>query len=177
MVEIRRRTKYYVACSLDGFISRSSGDVGWLSTGQDYGMAEFFSSIDIAVMGRRTWEKVEELAPGRRFGPEIECFVFSQTIPEGDSKGVHFVSGDIGEWLWTIRQQPGKDIWIVGGGDMARSFLERKLVDEIILSIHPRLLGDGVRLFLKPYPEIELELTGCRPYSTGLVQLFYTVVP
>jgi riboflavin biosynthesis pyrimidine reductase len=59
---------------------------------------------------------------------------------------------------------------------MARSFLEQKLVDEIILSVHPRLLGDGVRLFLEPYPELELELTGCRPYSTGLVQLFYSVI-
>jgi dihydrofolate reductase len=175
MVETKRRTKYYVACSLDGYISRPDGGVDWLFTDQDYGMAEFFRSVDIAVMGRRTWEKVEDLAPGRRFGPDIDCFVFSRTMPEGVSKGVHFVSGDVGEWLWTIRQQEGKDIWIVGGGDMVRSFLDQKLVDEIILSIHPCLLGDGVRLFAERYPQSELELTACRPYSTGMIQLFYSI--
>lgn len=173
MFEAKRRTKYYVACSLDGYISRPNGEIDWLFTDQDYGMAEFFRSIDVAVMGRRTWEKVEELAPGRYFGPGIECFVFSRTVPEGVANGVHFVSGDVGEWLWSMRQQQGKDIWIVGGGEMVRSFLEQRLVDEVILFVHPRLLGEGVRLFAEPYPETALELIECRPYSTGLVQLLY----
>lgn len=175
MFEAKRRTKYYVACSLDGYISRPDGNVDWLFTDQDYGVAEFFRSVDVAVMGRRTWEKVEELAPGRLFGAGIECFVFSRTIPEGGSKGVRFVSGDVGEWLWSMRQREGKDIWVVGGGEMVRSFLDQRLIDQVILSIHPRLLGEGVRLFTEPYPEAELELTDCRPYPSGLVQLLYKV--
>jgi dihydrofolate reductase len=175
MLEAKRRTKYSVACSLDGYISRPDGDVNWLFTDQDYGMAEFLMSIDLAVMGRKTWEKVDELAPGRHFGPNIECFVFSRTIPEGASKGARFVSGDVGEWLWSVRQHQGKDIWVVGGGEMVRSFLDQNLIDDIILSVHPILLGEGVGLFTEPYPEAELELTDCRPFDTGLVQLRYRV--
>lgn len=175
MFETMRRVKYNVACSLDGYIARADGSVDWLFTDQDYGMAEFFRSVDVAVMGRRTWDKVQELAPGRGFGSGIDCFVFTRTRPVGTVNGAHFVSGDVGEWLQSIRQHDGKDIWVVGGGDMARSFLEQRLVDEVTLTVHPRLLGQGIPLFTESYPESGLELMECKPYSTGLVQLFYRV--
>jgi dihydrofolate reductase len=175
MLGIMRRLKYYVACSLDGYISRRDGSVDWLFTDQDYGMAEFFRGVDIAVMGRRTWEKVQELAPGRGFGPGITNFVFSRTQPPGVYQDTNFVAGDVGEWLWSIRQQPGRDIWLLGGGEMVRSFLQQRLVDEVILSIHPRLLGQGIPLFPEAYPEAELELSGCKQFPTGLVQMSYRV--
>lgn len=175
MLETMRRVKYNVACSLDGYISREDGSVDWLFTDQDYGMAEFFRSIDVAVMGRRTWEKVEELAPGRGFGPGIECFVFTRTRPAANVNGAHFVNGDVGEWLESLRDREGKDIWVVGGGDMARSFLDQRLVDEIALTVHPRLLGAGVPFFMGPYAEAELELMECKSYPSGLVQMFYRV--
>lgn len=173
MLEPMRRVKYFVASSLDGYISRPDGGIDWLFTDQDYGMSAFFASVDLAVMGRKTWDKAQQLAPGQPFGPGIRSYVFSRTRPTGNVDGTIFVSGDVGEWLWSIRQQPGKDIWLVGGGEMVQSFLQQKLVDEIGVSVHPRLLGRGIPLFPSPYPEMALELIRSEQFSTGLVQLFY----
>ena len=170
-----RKVKYFVADSLDGFISRRDGGVDWLFMDQDYGMAEFFRSADLAVMGRRTYDKMVELAPGKAFYPGMKNYVFSRSVATGRRAGVEFVSGDVDAWTAKVRARRGKDIWLVGGGDLVRQFLERRLVNEIGLAIHPRLLGDGIPLFPPPYPETELELLQCKRYSTGLVQLFYAV--
>lgn len=169
-----RRVKYFVACSLDGFIARADGGVDWLFMDQDYGMSAFFKSVDVAVMGRRTYDKMLELAPRQAFFPGMENYVFSTAAKEGDGR-VKFVSGDVGEWVEMIRTRPGEDIWLVGGGDLVRQFLAKRMVDEIVLTIHPRLLGSGIPLFPAPYPEMELELLRCEQYSTGLVQVFYGV--
>jgi dihydrofolate reductase len=170
-----RKVKYFVANSLDGFISRQDGSVDWLFMDQDYGMAEFFKSVDVAVMGRKTYDKALELTPGQVIFPGMDNYVFSRTQPDGVKGPVEFVSCDIQSWIETIREKSGKDIWLVGGGELARQFFQKQLVNEIGLTIHPRLLGKGVPLFPQPYPETELELLQCKQYSTGLVQLFYKV--
>lgn len=170
-----RSVKYFMASSLDGFISRADGGVDWLFTDQDYGMTRFFASVDVAVMGRKTYDKTQEMRPGQSFSRGMKSFVFSRTRPSGEFSGFTFVSGDIGGWLGSIRESPGKDIWLVGGGELVREFLKDRLVDEIGLTIHARLLGDGVALFPKPYPETELELMHCEQYASGLVQVFYKV--
>jgi dihydrofolate reductase len=168
-----RRVKYFVASSLDGYIARTDGSVDWLLMDQDYGMSAFFKSVDVAVMGRRTYDKMLQLSPERAFFPGMENYVFSTKSGEGTK--VTFVSEDVGEWTRAMTERPGKDIWLVGGGDLLRQFVEARLVDEIGLTIHPRLLGSGLPLFPAPYPELELELMRCEQYSTGLVQVFYAV--
>ena len=170
-----RKVKYFVANSLDGFISRQNGSVDWLFMDQDYGMAEFFKSVDIAVMGRKTYDKALELAPGQALFPGMNSYVFSRRNPERSQGPVRFVSCDIQSWLEHTREKPGKDIWLVGGGGLARQFFQQRLVNEIGLTIHPRLLGEGIPLFPQPCPETELELLRCKQYSTGLVQIFYEV--
>jgi dihydrofolate reductase len=170
-----RHIKYFVANSLDGFISRRDGSVDWLFMDQDYGMTEFFRSVDVTVMGRKTYDKMLELAPGEAFYPGMKNYVFSRTKPEGTRDGVEFVSAEVESWAERVRAESGKDIWLVGGGDLARHFFRKRLVNEIALAIHPRLLGDGAPLFVQPYPETELELVRCEKHATGLVQLFYRV--
>ncbi len=167
--------KYFVASSLDSFISRKDGSVDWLFTEQDYGMAEFFSTVDVAVMGRKTYEKMLELAPENPFFPGMKHYVFSRSLHFSPHKQVKIVSGNVVAWSERIRTQPGKDIWLVGGGDFVRSFLQNKLVNELGLAIHPRLLGDGVPLFSQPYPETKLELLRFKRYPSGLLQVFYRV--
>jgi dihydrofolate reductase len=170
-----RRIKYFVANSLDGFISRVDGGVDWLFMDQDYGMSEFFQSVDIAVMGRKTHDKMQELAPGQPIHPGMKGYVFTKTKPPGTRDGVEFVSASVLSWTERVRAEKGKDIWLVGGGELVRHFLQMRLIDDIVLTIHPRLLGDGVPLFPQPYAETELELVRCEQYSTGLVQVFYRV--
>jgi dihydrofolate reductase len=162
-----RRVRYFVASSLDGYIARADGGVDWLLMDQDYGMSAFFKSVDVAVMGRRTYDRMLQLAPQQAFLPGMENYVF--TMRSIESENVTSVSCDPGEWTRTIQAGAGKDIWLVGGGNLLQQFLERGLVDEIGLTIHPRLLGEGHALFPAPYPETELELLRCEQYSTGLV--------
>ena len=170
-----RKVKYFVANSLDGFIAREDGSVDWLFMDQDYVMAEFFASVDTAIMGRKTFEKMQELAPDSTVSPTLRHFVFSHTLPAGSRGAFTVVNEDVATWLQSFRQHAGKDIWLVGGGETVQALLRAGCVDELGLTIHPRLLGAGVPLFPAPYPEIELELLCCEQYATGLVRVFYGV--
>ena len=129
-------------------------------------MAAFFKSVDVAVMGRKTYDKMRELAPQQASFPGMENYVFSTSTKERDGE-VKFIFMDVREWVMEMRSRPGKDIWLMGGGNLVRQFLVSKVVDEIVLTIHPRLLGMGIPLFPTPYPEIELELLRCEQYSLG----------
>jgi dihydrofolate reductase len=170
-----RLIKYFVASSLDSYISRKDGGVDWLFMDQDYGMKEFFASVDVAVMGRKTYQKAIELAPSRPLFPGMKNYVFSHLLPKGKQEHIEVVSDPPEMWAESVRARPGKDIWLVGGGEMVREFLQKKLVNEIGISIHPRLLGDGIPLFAQPYPETELELVRSKAYPSGLLQVFYRV--
>jgi dihydrofolate reductase len=138
-------------------------------------MSGFFKSVDVAVMGRKTYNRVLELASKELFPPSIKTYVFSRSKPARVLDGITFVNDSIAVWVESIRAQPGKDIWLVGGGELVRAFLRKRLVNEIRLTIHPRLLGDGIALFSTPYPETELKLLRCEEYKSGLVQISYEV--
>jgi dihydrofolate reductase len=168
-----RLVKYFVASSLDNFISRKDGGVDWLFMDQDYGMKEFFASVDVAVMGRKTYDKALELSPNGLSFPGMKTYVFSHLMAKGKQENIEVVSEPPETWVKSIRATPGKDIWLVGGGEMVREFLQKRLVNQIGISIHPRLLGDGIPLYAQPYPETELELIRSKQYPSGLVQLFY----
>ena len=170
-----RQVKYFVASSLDNFISRLDGSVDWLFHDQDYGMAEFFASVDVAVMGRKTFEKMIELSPEQPLFPGMKHYVFSRTLDSTPYKEVEIVRGDVAGWLKRVRAHYGKHLWLVGGGSLVQEFLQHKLINEIGLAIHPRLLGKGIPLFTSPYPEMELELVKSKEYPTGLLQAFYRV--
>jgi dihydrofolate reductase len=170
-----RLLKYFAATSLDNFICRKDGSVDWLFTDQGYGMKEFFATVDVAVMGRKTYAKALELAPNHAYFPGMKNYVFSHLLPKGRREHVEVVSDDPGTWLESVRETPGKDIWLVGGGEMVREFLQRRLIDEIGVSVHPRLLGDGIPLYAQPYPETELELIRYQAYPKGVLQAFYRV--
>lgn len=170
-----RQVKYFVASSLDNFISRLDGSVDWLFHDQDYGMAEFFASVDVAVMGRKTFEKMIELSPEQPLFPGMKHYVFSRTLDSTPYKEVEIVRGDVAGWLTRVRAHYGKHLWLVGGGSLVQEFLQHKLINEIGLAIHPRLLGKGIPLFTSPYPEMELELVKSKEYPTGLLQAFYRV--
>jgi len=174
-----RKMKPRVAISLDGFIADTRGGVDWLhrfhakGPREDYGMTEFFRSIDTVLMGRHTHDFA--LSHGVKDYPGMENFVFTRTKPPGKRDGVEYISGDPAELIAALRQKPGKDIWLCGGGDLARQLLERKLVDEIALAVIPILLGDGIPLFQKRYPETDLQLIDCKVCKSGLVGLVYAM--
>jgi dihydrofolate reductase len=170
-----RLVKYFVASSLDSYISRKDGTMDWLFMDQDYGMRDFFASVDVAVMGRKTYAKALELSPQGVHFPGMKTYVFSHLLPKGKQEQIEVISEEPAAWVETMRAADGKDIWLVGGGEMVREFQQKRLVNEIGISIHPRLLGDGIPLYAQPYPETELELIQSKQYASGLVQVFYRV--
>src|SRR3974390_698416 len=129
-----RQVKLFVPNSLDNFISRLDGNVDWLFHDQDYGMAEFFASVDVAGMGRKTFEKMVELSPEAPLFPGMKHYIFSRTLDSTPYKEVEIVRGDAAGWLTRVRAHYGKHIWLVGGGSLVQEFLEHKLINEIGLA-------------------------------------------
>jgi dihydrofolate reductase len=182
-----RRVKYFVANSLDNFIARKDGSVDWLfMDNTDYGMAEFFKSIDAVLLGRKTYELVLSQSPppkrkskkptGKRAAePSMKSYVFSRTIDSSPDESVNLIAEKAGEFVRHLKHQTGKDIWLMGGGELARSLFAENLVDEISLNIHPVLLGAGIRLFPEIGKQLDLELLECKAHKNGCVQVAYRV--
>jgi dihydrofolate reductase len=165
----------YIAASLDGFIARKNGAIDWLpvpSAAEDYGYAAFIETVDTLLMGRRTYEQVLTLGPwpyaGRR------CLVFSASR-DGERDGhAEFVDCDIAACVRELKAEPGDGvIWLVGGAEIIAACLAGEVVDEIILTTVPVLLGEGIRLFPETSWLTPLQLKEVRSYPDGLVQHTY----
>ena len=166
-----RKIILFIAISLDGFIAGKSGEIDWLFTDQDYGYAEFLKTIDVVIMGRKTYEQALTFDEYPYKG--LEGYVFSRSRAGRADENVAFVSGDVGEFVGALKIKPGKDIWLIGGSEVILPFLEQDLIDEFVISIHPLILGDGIPLFRTPFPARKLRLKECRSFDTGLVQITY----
>lgn len=177
-----RKVKYSVGVSLDGYIAAPDGSVEWLdratrkANGDDFGMGEFFKSIDTVLMGRKTYEVALKLGMEKGSYSGMKNYIFSRTKPPGERDGVEFVSGNIADFVADLKQKPGKDIWLCGGGELAREALKDGVVDEITLGVVPMLIGGGLSAFPAGFSETELELSECKQYKGGVVGLTYTVV-
>ena len=186
--EIRvRKVKYFVANSLDNFIARPDGAVEWLfMDGTDYGMREFFASIDTMLMGRKTYEfalahspkpkpKSKKAKPKRASKSSMRSYVFSRTLKPETGEDLKIISENAVALVRKLKAENGKDIWLMGGGELAQSLFAEDLVDEISLNIHPVLLGQGIPLFPDIGKQIDLELLESKAYPNGCVQLTYRV--
>jgi len=178
-----RRIKMFIASSLDGFIAREDGSIDWLFTDNDYGYQEFYQSVDAVIMGRKTFEKGLELGGGINPTKDKKNYVFSRDQrpsngkekDDDDDDEVEFVGHDIIEFVERLVNSSGKDIWLVGGSEIISLLLKANLLHDIILSIHPKILGKGIPLFKNIRKEMNLKLINCNAYDSGLIQLHYIV--
>lgn len=170
-----RKLVLYIATSLDGYIARPDGDIGWLlaveAPPEDYGYAEFVKTVDTIIIGRKTYEKVLDFGiPWPHEGRK--CYVMSKSRT-GSDENVTFYNGDIGDLVAEIRKTPGANIYCDGGADVVQALMHRDLIDRYVISIVPLLLGDGIALFKPGRQEHKLTLTRSVAYPSGLVQLQY----
>lgn len=166
-----RKIRLFIASSLDGYIARTSGEVDWLFTDSDYGYAEFFSEIDTVLMGNKTYQQI--LGFGEYPYKGKKGFVFSQILQGEKDNNVEFVGGDLKNFINRLRLSSGGDIWLVGGAQIIHYFLKHRLLDELILSIHPIILGEGIPLIVRDRIETTLKLKDVKTYDSGLLQVFY----
>src|SRR5579872_3662289 len=132
--------------SLDGYIARPDGAVDFLFMPKDFSNAGFFRSVDAAIMGRKTFDKGMEMSGGKVAWGSMTMYVMSRSQPPGERHGVTFVKLSPMQLSAEIRKTKGKDIWLMGGGELARDFLKADLVDELSIGLVPVLLGEGIPL-------------------------------
>jgi dihydrofolate reductase len=171
-----RKLIYYVAASVDGCIARRDGAVDWLpapTAKQDYGYAKFLERIDTLLVGRKTYEQMLTFGPWT-YG-ERPCYVLTRKWAGQRDLHATFIGGNIATLVHRLKRQPGRDIWLVGGGESAHACFEAGVVDEIVLTQVPVLLGDGLPLFLSRDTSDNLSLQDSHVFPDGLVQLTYAV--
>src|SRR5690348_12439726 len=151
--------------SLDGYIARRDGSVDFLFMPKDYSMAPFFKSIDTAIMGRKTYEVAKNMGGGVS-GGKIVTYVMSRSLPPGEREGLIFTSEPPAQLIAKLRREKGKkDIWMMGGGELARDFLRDDLIDQLYLGVIPVLLGEGIPLFPTGFPQRNFKLLENKSYS------------
>src|SRR5215475_13454741 len=127
--------------SLDCRIARPNGSVDFLFSPNDYSMAPFFKTIDTAIMGRKTYEAGLRMSGGKMPNYGLAMYVLSRTLAPGRRDGITFTNETPSCLVAQIRKSKGRKIWHMGGGELARAFLEDDLIDELYLGIVPILIG------------------------------------
>ncbi len=172
-----RKVTFGGASSLDNYLARPDHAVDWLLWCEEAAtvMTDYWKTIDTVLMGRKTYEVAVRSGHGGGAYPGVKSYVFSRTLPEGVHDGVNIVRQDVAEFVRDLKQEHGKDICLMGGGELARPLFDAGLIDEIGFNIHPVLLGSGVPLFHRMNHQIDLELIECRAFQNGCVYITYRV--
>lgn len=178
-----RKVIYGGATSLDQFLAREDGSVDWLIFDAEAMeiMKEMWPRFDCIVMGRKTWststENVseEDLEMAKKMYAGMRTVIFSRTLETGTRDGYEVVNTDPGEFVRELKQQNGKDIMVMGGGELANELFEAGVIDEVGCSIHPVLLGSGIPAFHKMTRQIDLELLDCKRMKNGCIYALYRV--
>ena len=171
---MKRRVRYQVAASLDGFIAGPNGEYDWIVMDSSIDFDALFKQFDTAIVGRKSYDMM--IAQGGNGALQgLDVVVFSRTLPAAEHAGVRIVNDDAPAVVAALKAKPGRDIWLFGGGSLFRSLLRARLVDTVEVAVIPVLLGEGIPL-LPPGASTTLVLTDQKilPRS-GIVVLSYRV--
>ena len=168
-----RRIRYQVACSLDGYIAGPQGEYDWIVDEPTIDFESLFAQFDTFLMGRKTYDLMVEQGNASMFGKE--AVVVSRTLKPKDHPGVTIVSRNLEARVRELRDRPGKDIWLFGGGRLFRSLLGLDLVDTVEPAVIPVVLGGGIPFLAGPPLQRYLTLTDHKVYPSGIVWLEYQV--
>ena len=174
----QRKIIVNIATSADGYVARPDGNLDWLTERPApkgfYGLPEFERSIDAKILGRKTFDA--SLQMGARFGGSTVHYVFSRRLPPAAvPSGVQFVTESIRTFAKRLRAQAGKDVWMMGGGEIIGSFLDEDAIDEFIISVVPIFIGEGIPLLAPRHREVALRLLAVQQFADGVVQLHYRI--
>jgi dihydrofolate reductase len=169
-----RRLRYGVAASLDGFIADRAGGYDWLTDDPAIDFGALFAEFDLFVMGRKTFEVA--LAQGDQNPLKgMKVIVASTTMRQADYPEVQVVNSAIEDVVRQCKVRPGKDIWLYGGGTLARTLFDAQLVDTVEIGLMPILLGGGIPM-LPEGAAVKLSLMSARSMPSGIQMLDYSVI-
>ena len=167
----------YIATSLDGFIARPDGNLDWLTSTPppnegDYGYKALLESTEVIIMGRQTYKEV--LSFGDWVYPDFDTYVVSRDVDFlPTTPRTKALQSDFSVFVGELKAKTQKNIWLVGGGQIITEFLRNDLIDKMIITIVPRILGEGIRLFPDKPKESIWALAKVENFNTGLVNLTY----
>lgn len=171
----------FIATSLDGFIARKDGNLDWLpgaeTSDEDYGYAEYTATVDVLVMGRKTFKKVLTFGEWPYSGMRVVVLSTSLTkneTPEALTNEVEIHPGPVGE-LMTYLESSGSSSVYVDGGKVIQNFLKEGLLSQITIATIPVLIGSGIPLFGDSGRDIKLEHLKTKSFESGIVQSTYRV--
>lgn len=173
----KRNTVLYIAASLDGYIAAEDEGLDWLLNVEgdgDNGFSKFYDTVDTILIGRKTYDWIMKHEASDFPYKGKECYVFSRTQHE-NTDDVKFISSNVAEFAEDLKNTPGKNIWLVGGGILIDTFLKHKAVDKIIINIAPIILGGGIPLFQSSDLQTRLSLKKIRRYNQ-FAELHYEVL-
>ena len=169
-----KRLRYQVAVSLDGFIADANGGYDWIVKDPGVDFNALYKQFDTVVMGRKTFDLVAAQG-GSGSIPGMQVIIFSRTLPPATREGVTITSDDPAQRIRELKKQPGRDIWLFGGGVLFRALLDAGVVDSVEVAVMPVLLGSGVPL-VPSGPRATLTLADRKVLpSSGIVMLAYSV--
>ena len=182
-----RKVTLGLANSLDNYIARKDGGFDWLHWSKEVAeiSAKFMKTVDALLIGRKTFEVM--LASGQTSYPGAKNYVFSHSKKKREAlkkrlaakkkpdRNVEIVTEDAAKFVRELKKRKGKGIVVFGGGELAKSLFEADLIDEVVLNIHPVLLGSGIPLFHEMKQQIDLELVECKVLKGGYLAVTYRV--
>jgi dihydrofolate reductase len=179
----KRKIIVYIATSADGFIARPDGSFDWLERPRpkgNYGMGAFYKSIDTTLWGRKTSDMALDFqkrgVPGTAFDTKVKNYVFTRSpVPSAAPVGVEFVNEPIKAFATRLREKKGKNIWMMGGAGIIASFLDAGEIDEFMIHVIPKFIGEGIPLIAPARRTVPLKLISCTKFPDGVVKLHYAV--
>lgn len=174
-----KKIKLYIAASIDGYIARSDGDLDWLmkypiNSETNYGYDDFYKSIDTVIMGGQTYRDILDMDFVWPYRDKISNVITRN--PMGAKENIRFITEKVIENISNLRNENGKDIWLVGGGKLTAMLLNQDMVDEMIITTIPVILGNGIPLFPEQPKESKWELQSSESYKNGVIQIVYKKV-
>lgn len=160
--------------SLDGFIARTDGSVDWIIEDDTIDFAELFGRFDTLLMGKKTYDVLAAQPSGSPFD-SITKIVVTHASNRPVQPGMLFIHENIVEYVSRLKAEPGKDIWLFGGGDLFRQLLDAQLVDTVEVAIMPILLGEGIPMVALGVQAHLLQLVECEPLNSGICMLKYKI--
>lgn len=172
-----RKLSLFIAMSLDGYIAKPNNDLSFLKIvekeGEDYGYAEFTDKIDTLIIGRKTYDYVlKEIGSSHYDNGKRDVYVITRTERPQMGRTIFYI-GNLSKLVKRLKSEKGKNIYCDGGAEVINELLKYDLIDELIISVVPVLLGNGTRLFKDGRPEQTLEFIEAKTFDTGLAQLHY----
>ncbi|WP_213405144.1 dihydrofolate reductase family protein [Bacillus safensis] len=163
----KRKLLFYGAMSIDGYLAREDHRLDWLigTEGEEETSYDtFYASVDTLIMGRNTYEQVLQLSPDEFPYERKTCYIMSRTLQDS-LEGTHIIREDVLSFVKKLKNETGRNIWIVGGGGLLQSFIKERLVDELFLQIVPVMIGRGIPLFSPADLESKFSLQEVNQYK------------